>query len=97
MHQLIDSEMKNKSIQKLHVFLPKTSGMQLAAGCPATTSPAVPRGQPHVTVKWMHTVGVAVVTALQLVSDTQLSPANPSALQLSFTNPTRSAQVHRLQ
>lgn len=88
---------KNKNIQKLHTLLPKTSAVPLAAGCPATTSPAVPRGQPHVTVKWMHTVGVAVVTALQLVSDTQLSPANPSALQLSFTNPTRSAQVDRLQ
>lgn len=37
------------------------------------------------------------MTVLQLVSDTRLSPANPSALQLSFTNPTRSAQVHRLQ
>lgn len=37
------------------------------------------------------------MTVLQLVSDTQLSPANPSALQLSFTNPTRSVQVHRLQ
>jgi len=37
------------------------------------------------------------VTALQPVSDTQLSPANPSALQLSFTNPTRFAQAHGLQ
>lgn len=57
----------------------------------------MPRGQAHVTAKWMHTVGVAVVTALPLVSDTHLSPANPSALQRSFTNPTRSAQVRRLQ
>lgn len=88
---------KTKSIQQLHAFLPKTTATLLTASCPATTSPAVPRGRPHVTVKWMHTVGVAVVTVLQLVSDTQLSPANPSALQLSFTNPTRSAQVHRLQ
>lgn len=70
---------------------PKTSALlrrELSGG-----HPAVPRGQAHVTAEWLHTGGVAVVTACPLPPDARLSPAIPRALQLSFTNPTRSARV----
>lgn len=85
--QLLNKEVKTPQASRRQALLPKTSAVP-----PATsTCRAVPRGQPHVTVEWMHTGGVAVVTALQLVSNTQLSPANPSALQLSSTNSTHCA------
>lgn len=82
--QLLNKEVKPPKASRSQAFLLKTSTV-----LPATsTSQALPRGQPHVTVEWMHTGGVAVVTALQLVSNTQLSQANPSALQLFFTKST---------
>lgn len=83
---LLSEEVKTPKASRSQAFLPNTSAVP-----PATTSPAVPCGRPHVTAEWMHTGGVAVVTALQLVSNTQLSPANPRALQLSFTNSTHCA------
>lgn len=86
-HQLLNKEVKTPKASRSQAFLPKPSAVPPAT----TTSRAMPRGRPHVTVEWMHTGGVAVVTALQLVSNTQLSPANPSALQLSFTNSTHCA------